>query len=113
MKGQVTIDAALGLGAIMVAAIGGIILLLGCLGHLLLVKWAAETSRCIAQGTPSLICGKLSAHRLGQSFAFHDVVVRSRVQNEVIHTFISGKLAGRTVAGEYDLFPSEYKRVAR
>lgn len=112
--GQSFIETLLGMTALILISIVGLILLLQGLGTLLAIKWSAQNSRCIATGESIDVCRRRTRAQLENDFAFSRVNVTSRIFRGVIHSEVSAMVVGQAcIHGAYDLGPSEYKRVSK
>lgn len=107
---QSSLEACLVLALVFSLALGGAGLLLGRIATLILIKWAAFHSRCLAQGKSPSSCQALLSPQLENWFRFKEVSIRSWEKRGTIHSEISAVLLW-PARGSYDLSPGEYKRV--
>jgi hypothetical protein len=111
-KGQTSVEAIMALAFLITVSITGTALLLHRAGTLVLVKWAAFQSRCIAIGHEPKDCEKVIRRQLQDWFAFRDIKIKNTFRRHIIHTEISATLLVPLFA-RYDMGPSEYRRVMK
>jgi len=117
-RGQTLIEVLVGLLVVLAVVFGSISIAIQCWGSLVLSRWAAFQSECVAtnwrqgRGVPPQ-CAEQTKKELKNSFGFREVtVLSSKIRGEIIHTEIKGRLPPSQISrAVYDLGPSEYKRV--
>ena len=112
--GQGVVESLLGLVAMLLVFVAGVVIVIHGLGTLILNKYASENAHCIAQEQPSSACEKKVKLDLERTFSFKNVKVRDRLSRGIIHSEIDATLIDHALlTASYDLEPSEYKRTSK
>lgn len=111
-RGQTSLEMIIAASVLTGLLFGSIYLVSHGLATLIAKKWAAKTSQCFAETQNWQACQLESRYQLTAWFAFKEVHLRSWKQNETLHTGIKAKFLRIPVTANYDLVPSEYKRVS-
>ena len=112
--GQAFLETLLGITALSMISLVGVVILLQGVGTLICIKWAAENSLCIAKQASANSCSSATTLALQKYFALKKIQVSSKIVRGIIHSNIQAMIAGHAVIqGSYDLGPSEYKRVSK
>jgi hypothetical protein len=107
---QSSLETVIALSLLTGIALSGTGLLIQRMGTLVLVKWAALQSRCVAAGQDFHSCEALTRTQLRSWFAFKDIKIKTAERQGIVHTEINAVLVG-PVRARYDMGPSEYRRV--
>jgi hypothetical protein len=110
-RGQGAFEALVIMVIMILILIPTMLIFLQALASVILTKWASRNSHCIAQQREPSTCASETAHSLKKNFAFKHVNIKVRKFHGIIHSEIDAKLLSQTIKGNYDLEPSEYKRV--
>ncbi len=109
---QASIEGIICMLIVVAAVVGGTILVLNSIGTILATRWAASNSRCIAMGIDQNTCREQTSRALSSHFAFKKIQIHNRIWQGIIHTQIDAELMSHVaIKGQFDLGPSEYKRV--
>ncbi len=110
--GQASIEASIVLLVLVIVGIGGTSVMLNAFGKVLLTKWAAQNSRCVAATNDESLCEARTRHELRKYFAFKKIDIHEHIAGGIVSTRLSARLLhNHLMEVHYDLEPSEYKRV--
>jgi hypothetical protein len=110
MQGQSTIEFALIAGFFISTMVLGFIFINQFYSKNILTKWAASYSRCLA--LEDLLCDQKTKTELEKYFGFKNIHLEGQLLHGIWHSKITARFLGiKSFSGEYDLGPSEYKRV--
>lgn len=113
-SGQATAEAAVILTTLLLILLVGVSLLLAQMGKVILTKWAAKNSRCVAETDRPEICRTKTVNELQKYFAFKNVNVSEQIVEGIVHTKIRARLLEKyPMESKFDLLPGEYKRVSK
>lgn len=113
-KGQALVESAVSLLLLSSFGIFALAIILHFFGHLVLTRWAAYNSRCVAMISDVHICANKTKFELKKYFGMREVKVSTSVWQGVIHSQIEAPFIGvKKIVAKFDLEPSEFKRVKK
>jgi len=93
--GQAFLETLISLVALVLVSLVGVLIILQGIGTLLISKWAAQNSLCVALQKNPGMCAQTTREELAKYFTFKKIIVSTKVVRGVIHSDVQGWIAGR------------------